>query len=119
MTQQPTTGSVSSLSGAVKMASGPAKSSSRASILGIYIHPVPKETFLTWIFNSSYMHDNWDTVQNTINYDNIDEQDGKDKDGAKIYVGWGKHAMFADRNTAWNDEFSQGCGREFRSRDWW
>lgn len=78
-----------------------------------------KETFLTWLFNSSYMHDNWSTVQNTINYDNIDEQDGRDKDGAKIYVGWGKHAMFADRNTNWNDLFSQGCGREFRSRDWW
>lgn len=67
----------------------------------------------------SYMHDDWNTVQNTINYDNLDEQDGKDKDGAKIYVGWGKHAMFSQRNTGWNDEISQGCGREFRSRDWW
>jgi len=67
----------------------------------------------------SYMHDNWDTVQNTIDFNNPDEQGGQNKEGAKIYVGWGKHAMFAQRNTGWNDEASQGCGREFRSRDWW
>jgi hypothetical protein len=70
-------------------------------------------------YHSGYMHDNWDGVQNTINYDNVDEQGGDNKDGAKIYVGWGKHATFAQRNTGWNDEASQGCGREFRSRDWW
>ena len=27
--------------------------------------------------------------------------------------------MFADRQTGFNDKISQGCGREFRSRDWW
>lgn len=70
-------------------------------------------------FHSGYMHDNWKDVQNTFNDDNWNEQDGKDKDHAKIYVGWGKHAMFSTRNTGWNDAVSQGCGREFRSRDWW
>jgi len=40
------------------------------------------------------MHDNWDAVQNTFDYNNPDEQNGKNKDGAKVYVGWGKHAMF-------------------------
>lgn len=74
---------------------------------------------LTWLSCYSYMHDDWATVQNTFNYDNTDEQAGRNKDGAKIYVGWGKHAMFADRNTGWNDVVSQGCGREFRSADWW
>lgn len=74
---------------------------------------------LTWFSCYSYMHDDWAGVQNTFNYDNTNEQNGKDKDGAKIYVGWGKHAMFADRNTGWNDVISQGCGREFRSADWW
>ncbi|RPB29314.1 hypothetical protein L211DRAFT_775715 [Terfezia boudieri ATCC MYA-4762] len=69
-------------------------------------------------FHAGYMHDDWATIQNTINYNNPDEQAGKDKDGAKIYVGWGKHAMFSTRNTGWNDPFSQGCSREFRSRDW-
>ncbi|KAG0638526.1 hypothetical protein HOY80DRAFT_967119 [Tuber brumale] len=70
-------------------------------------------------FHTGYMHDNWDKVQNTFDYSNPDEQAGKNKEGAKIYVGWGKHAMFAQRNTGWNDEASQGCGREFRSADWW
>ncbi|KAI5785845.1 hypothetical protein EDC01DRAFT_190119 [Geopyxis carbonaria] len=70
-------------------------------------------------FHSGYMEDNWATVQNTFNYDNTGENGGRNKDGAKIYVGWGKHAMFDDRNTGWNDAPSQGCSREFRSRDWW
>lgn len=69
-------------------------------------------------FHSGYTRDEWNEVQNTINYDNLDEQAGKDKDGAKIYVGWGKHAMFTTRNTNWNDRGSQGCAREFRSNDW-
>ena len=69
-------------------------------------------------FHSGYTHDDWATIQNTINYNNLEEQAGKDKDGAKIYVGWGKHAMFSTRNTGWNDPFSQGCSREFRSNDW-
>lgn len=77
-----------------------------------------RRTELLKSFHSGYMHDDWATIQNTINYDNLEEQAGKDKDGAKIYVGWGKHAMFSTRNTGWNDPFSQGCSREFRSRDW-
>ena len=65
------------------------------------------------------MHDNWGSIQNTFDYNNLNEQNGKNKDGAKIYVGWGKHAMFSQRNTGFNDEAAQGCGREFRSGDWW
>lgn len=34
------------------------------------------------------MHDTWNTVPNIINYNNINENGGKNKDGAKIYVGW-------------------------------
>ena len=64
------------------------------------------------------MDDNWDGVQNTFDESNPDEQDGRDKDHPKIYVGWAKHAMFSQRNTGWNDKISQGCGREFRSGDW-
>ena len=64
------------------------------------------------------MEDNWDGIQNTFNEDNAAEQDGKNKDHPKIYVGWGKHAIFSTRNTGWNDVTSQGCGREFRSGDW-
>jgi hypothetical protein len=65
------------------------------------------------------MKDVWEKIPNTFDYDNIDEQGGKNKDGAKLYVGWAKHAMFNQPNTAWNDEPSQGCEREYRSRDWW
>lgn len=70
-------------------------------------------------FHSGYKEQDWNDVQSTFNYDDINEIHGKNKDGPKIYVGWGKHAMFDDRNTGWNDCFSQGCNREFRSDDWW
>ncbi|RPA72335.1 hypothetical protein BJ508DRAFT_419523 [Ascobolus immersus RN42] len=70
-------------------------------------------------YHSGYMEDSWARIQNTFNDDNEGEQNGKNKDHAKIYIGWGKHAMFSDRNTGFNDKISQGCQREFRSRDWW
>ncbi|KAF8463426.1 hypothetical protein BDZ91DRAFT_731575 [Kalaharituber pfeilii] len=76
-----------------------------------------KELFRS--YHSGYMLEDWANVQNTFDYSNISEQGGKDKDGAKIYVAWGKHAMFSTRNSGWNDPFSQGCERAFRSADWW
>ncbi|KAI5789698.1 hypothetical protein DFH27DRAFT_614318 [Peziza echinospora] len=69
--------------------------------------------------HSGYMEDSWGGIQNTFDEALTSEQNGKDKDHPKIYVGWGKHAMFSQRNTAFNDRISQGCGREFRSDDWW
>lgn len=65
------------------------------------------------------MHDSWDKVPSTFNYSNISENNGKNKDGAKIYVGWAKHAMFDNQNTAWPEEIFQGCARELRSNNWW
>ena len=67
----------------------------------------------------SYKHDDWAMIQNTFDHSNFGEQSGKDKDGAKVYVAWGKHAMFTTRNSNWNDPTSQGCARAFRSGDWW
>lgn len=69
-------------------------------------------------YHTGYMADDWASVQNTFDEGNADEQDGKNKNHPKIYVGWAKHAMFAQRNTGFNDQFSQGCGREYRSDDW-
>lgn len=69
--------------------------------------------------HSGYDLEPWASIQNTITHSTPAEQGGRDKDGAKIYVGWGKHAMFSTRNTGWNDPASQGCQREFRGRDWW
>lgn len=65
------------------------------------------------------MRDSWENVPSTINYDHLAENNGKNKDGAKIYVGWAKHTLFANPNTSWKDKASQGCGREFRSSNWW
>lgn len=65
------------------------------------------------------MDDNWDQIQNTFDEGHADEQDGRDKDHPKIYVGWAKHAMFSQKNTGFNDRLSQGCGREYRSDDWY
>ncbi|KAF8250908.1 hypothetical protein K440DRAFT_616554 [Wilcoxina mikolae CBS 423.85] len=69
--------------------------------------------------HSGYQAKNWKDVESTFTYDNTDEQRGKDKDGAKIYVGWAKHPNYDTRETRWRDSFSQGCQREYRSNDWW
>lgn len=70
-------------------------------------------------YHSGYEEIAWDKVQNTFNYDDTTKQGAKNLDGAKIYVGASKHANFDSRNTGWNDPGSQGCKREFRSRDWY
>ncbi|KAF8453726.1 hypothetical protein BDZ91DRAFT_786666 [Kalaharituber pfeilii] len=70
-------------------------------------------------FHGGYMDDDWAAVQNTFDESNPNEQHGKNKDHPKIYVGWAKHVMFAQRNAAFNYRVSQGCGREFRSHNWW
>lgn len=64
------------------------------------------------------MSESWDSIQNTVFISDLSEQGGKDKDHPKLYVGWGKHAMFTTRNTGFNDPASQGCKREYRSNDW-
>lgn len=120
--QQSTTGNASSSLGAVtmSMAFGPAKISLRVSTTGRnhYLTSI-RGIFWHGFSVSSYMHDTWNNVPNTINYNNINENGGRNKDGAKIYVGWAKHAMFDNRDTSWTDEIFQGCGREYRSNDWW
>ena len=65
------------------------------------------------------MKENWASIQNTFDEPDSTVQNAKDRDHPKIYIGWGKHAMFSTRNTGYNDPLSQGCTREFRSNDWW
>jgi hypothetical protein len=69
--------------------------------------------------HSGYQAKSWASIESTFTYDNIDEFKGKDKDGAKIYSGWGKHPFFDTKETGWRDSISQGCQREFRNGDWW
>lgn len=87
--------------------------------VGRYLRPWRVGFLLTRPWRSRYQEESWDSVPSTINYDNISEDNGKNQDGAKIYVGWTKHAMFSDVSTTWRDQVSQGCSREYRSRDWW
>lgn len=65
------------------------------------------------------MRESWGSIQNTFFDDDSTVQSAKNRNHPKIYAGWGKHAMFSTRNTGFNDPFSQGCTREFRSNDWW
>jgi hypothetical protein len=68
--------------------------------------------------HSGYRAKSWDSIESTFSYDHPDEVGGKNKDGAKIYVGWAKHAMFDTKGTGWRDNFSQGCNREYRDDTW-
>lgn len=65
--------------------------------------------------HSGYTAADWDDVSHTFDFANINEANGKGKDGFRVYPGWAKHANFMDRETAWRDSVSQGCGREYRS----
>ncbi|KAI4170337.1 MAG: hypothetical protein LQ346_008874 [Caloplaca aetnensis] len=58
----------------------------------------------------------WGNIQNTINgWDDRLDQNGKDRDHAKVYVGSFKHAMFLTRYTG-----SYGLDdKEWRSNDWY
>jgi len=69
--------------------------------------------------HSGYQEKNWKDVESTFTYNNTAEQRGKNKDGAKIYVGWAKHPNFDTKETDWRDSVSQGCQREYRTNDWW
>ncbi|RPA79350.1 hypothetical protein BJ508DRAFT_308453 [Ascobolus immersus RN42] len=69
-------------------------------------------------FHNDYHEYSWPEVE-TFSHDDPNRTSGLNLEGPKIYVGWGKHAMFKDRKTTWNDCFSQGCAREYRSSDWW
>lgn len=66
-----------------------------------------------------YTQHNWDAVPHTVNYGSSGASDGRNNDNALVFVGWAKHALFSEALTAWQDNPSQGCGREFRAADWW
>lgn len=69
--------------------------------------------------HSGYQAKPWDQVESTFAYTNPSEIRGKNKEGAKIYVGWSKHPNYDTKETHWRDSISQGCLREYRSDDWW
>ncbi|CCX33375.1 hypothetical protein FPQ18DRAFT_287940 [Pyronema domesticum] len=69
--------------------------------------------------HSGYQAKAWNSVQSTFTYNNTNENNGKDKDGPKIYVGWAKHPNYDTKETGWRDSISQGCQREYRSDQWW
>ncbi|KAK3329278.1 hypothetical protein B0H66DRAFT_17938 [Apodospora peruviana] len=74
--------------------------------------------------HSGYQSLNWGDIQNTFNTADAALPRGgdnglKNRDHAKVYVAWSKHAHYNDRNTGWNDPVSQLTNNAFRSQDWW
>ena len=54
---------------------------------------------LRMTYHAGYVYLPWNEIQNAFDYSDIGEQAGKDKDAAKVYAGWSKHANFDTRNT--------------------
>lgn len=74
--------------------------------------------------HSGYQSLNWGDIQNTFNTADAGLPRGGDnglqnRDHAKVYVAWSKHAHYNTRNTGWNDPLSQLLDNAFRSQDWW
>ncbi|KAK3393878.1 hypothetical protein B0H63DRAFT_459433 [Podospora didyma] len=74
--------------------------------------------------HSGYQTLNWGDIQNTFNTGDAGLPRGGDnglqnRDHAKVYVAWSKHANYNTRNTGWNDALSQLTDNAFRSQDWW
>ncbi|KAM7190478.1 hypothetical protein V8F33_009461 [Rhypophila sp. PSN 637] len=74
--------------------------------------------------HSGYQSLNWGDIQNTFNTADAGLPRGGDngfqnRDHAKVYVAWSKHANYNTRNTGWNDPLSQLLDNAFRSQDWW
>ncbi|KAM7211775.1 hypothetical protein V8F06_012842 [Rhypophila decipiens] len=61
----------------------------------------------------------WDSIPQTVDAGNWFESNGKNKDHAKVYVGWCKHAMFFEKRT--KDSTIVACldDTEMRSDDWY
>ncbi|CAF9928297.1 MAG: hypothetical protein HETSPECPRED_006797 [Heterodermia speciosa] len=68
-------------------------------------------------FHKTSKMTDWGAIQNTINgWDDRFDQNGKDRDHAKVYVGSFRHAMFLDRYTGLATLGADEL--EFRSNDW-
>ncbi|KAK3693457.1 hypothetical protein B0T22DRAFT_401422 [Podospora appendiculata] len=83
---------------------------------------VPSKLMLSQ--HSGYQTLSWGDIQNTFNTADAGLPRGGDnglqnRDHAKVYVAWSKHANYNTRNTGWNDVLSQQLGNAFRSQDWW
>ncbi|KAI9774236.1 MAG: hypothetical protein M1839_001738 [Geoglossum umbratile] len=67
-----------------------------------------------------YSTKNWGDIQNTINGDgDHNDQDQRDRNHAKIYVGAFYHAIFDTRYTGIDIPNPAVPTTEFRSNDWW
>ncbi|KAI9705030.1 MAG: hypothetical protein M1836_006812 [Candelina mexicana] len=75
--------------------------------------------YLLQSYHSGSKAEKWQDIQNTINGDwNKFDQNQKDRNHAKVYVGAYHHAMFTTRKTS-NDNAGSTPGDEFRSNDWY
>ncbi len=61
----------------------------------------------------------WDSIPQTVDPSNWFESGGKNKDHAKVYVGWCKHAMFFEKYTKYSTAVSCINDSEMRSDDWY
>ncbi|KAG7001952.1 hypothetical protein G7Y79_00030g064850 [Physcia stellaris] len=69
-------------------------------------------------FHKTSKMSDWGKIQNTINgWDDRFDQNAKDRDHAKVYVGSFHHAMFLDRYTTFGTLGADEL--EFRSDDWY
>lgn len=74
--------------------------------------------------HSGYGRKEWSEIQNTFDTADAGLARGGDNgrqnlDHPKVYVAWGKHAAYDDRNTGWNGVIAQMTDNAFRSQDWW
>lgn len=74
--------------------------------------------YLLQSYHKGQKAERWQDIQNTINGDHDKfDQNAKDRNHPKVYVGAYHHAMFTTRYTG-NDNAGATPGEEFRSNDW-
>ncbi|KAK0657773.1 hypothetical protein B0T16DRAFT_315062 [Cercophora newfieldiana] len=83
---------------------------------------VPSQLMLSQ--HNGYQTLSWGEIKNTFKTgDGKRARGGKDghrnRDHAKVYVSWSKHAQYDTRKTGWYDLLSQVTGLAYRSDDWW